>query len=249
MTLSPNARYEEKVKLTLRLVHGWGQTTTKILKRAIRCSSTDWLTSMVASGWIRSVKVYGRYFWLMTQLGLDHLSLICPRDELLELQTTRRINLRNFEHNRKAQEVLADKMSLGGAGCEIFVERQLSSLTMSEPGAKIPDGAFRDSSGAMTYIEIERSKKKQPELESMLLALARLIEDKPNAKVEIYIEPHLHDRYKSTLGGWLASGKFRAWSKSTAGELFQQGIYQSTATLANAMRRISFIPCVIGPHT
>jgi len=114
-------------------------------------------------------------------------------------------------------------------------------IDATEPGAKVPDGAFRSATGVMTYIEVERSRKPQPELEAMLLNISRLLEKTPGSLCEIHIEPGISERYVSTLKSWLRSGTFRSWSESTDGELFQSGIYPITPSLRAAMESISFI--------
>jgi hypothetical protein len=194
------------------------------------------------AGLARTERVLGQTFWLLTKTGLDTLRGFLGEDsEAAKLSGTRSVNLYAFGHNMTAQRLLAEKLKRGGDGCRWWGERQLRSLSMSEPGSKCPDAAFRGVDGAMTYIEVERSKKKQPELESMLLGLARLLEKQSRAKVEIYIEPGIVDRYKSTLGGWLARGEFRSWSESTEGELFESGVYKLSDSLRDALKRISFI--------
>jgi hypothetical protein len=150
--------------------------------------------------------------------------------------------LYSFAHNSHAQRVIAKKMRTGGEGCNWWSERQLRSLVdTTEPGAKVPDGAFQDASGAMTYVEVERSRKPQHELEVMLLNIARMLETRSSALCEIYIEPGISERYISTLKNWLKAGTFRAWSMSTDGELFPSGIYPITPSLRSSIERINFI--------
>lgn len=242
MKTSPTERNRQKVSEALLWLHVWGQSTADITRQACRSSSSAFLTSMKNAGLVRTERVLGQTFWLLTKTGVETLrSLVGEDSESGRLSGTRSVNLYAFAHNMKAQRLLAEKLRRGGDGCQWWGERQLRSLNMSEPGAKCPDAAFRAADSSITYIEVERTRKKQPELESMILGLARLLEKKLRARAEIYIEAGISERYVSTLKSWLRSGTFRAWSESTEGELFQQGIYQLTDTLRNALCRIEFI--------
>jgi hypothetical protein len=246
LKVSPVERNRQKVREALLWLHVWQQSTAEIVRKACRSSSTSFLAGMREAGLARTERVLGRTFWLLTKTGVDTLrSLLGEDHEGAKLAGTRSANLYAFAHNMHAQTVLAEKLRRGGDGCRWWGDRQLRALAMSEQAAKCPDAAFRAADGSMTYIEVERSKKKTPELETMLLALARLIEGKPRAQVEIHIEEGISERYVSTLKGWIATGSFRAWSLGTDGELFQQGIYRLTDSLRDAMRRIEFITCKI----
>lgn len=249
MRQSPIARHREKLKEALRIIHGHGQSTSQIVADSCRSSSTRFIGSLKEAGLIRFERVLGQTFVLLTKTGLDMLrSMSSPSDVLANLQGTRSVNLYAFGHSMTAQRILAAKLKKGGEGCSWWCERQLrAELNLSESGAKVPDAAFRDASGHTVFIEVERSRKKQPQLEAMLLNLARLIENKSRASVEIHIEEGIVERYRSTLGSWLARKEFRAWSEDTTGELFQQGIYRLTTTLEAAMRRINFIITKIKP--
>jgi hypothetical protein len=165
------------------------------------------------------------------------------KDKLAKLSGTRHVNLFAFSHNMHAQVILATKISQStGRPYSWWCDRQLRAmLDPSEPGAKAPDAAFRDANGCTTYIEVERSAKKQPELEAMLLNLSRLLEREKNSRAEIYLRAGIADRYKSTLANWLAKGTFRAWSLSTDDEIFESGIYPLTPTLTTAISKIRFI--------
>lgn len=243
MRTSPVERHREKVKEALRWIHGWQQSTAEITRIACRSSSTAFLSSMREAGLLRTERVLAQTFWLLTKNGLDLLRDISgPDDELAKLTGTRNVNLHAFGHNVTAQRVLAQKIKAGGEGGRWWCDRQLRSLVMSEAGAKCPDAAYMSPLGDMTYIEVERSRKKQPELESMMLALARLLESKHRAIAEVYIEPGIADRYKSTIGGWLSRKEFRAWSESTEGELYQNGVYNLNDSLRDAIMRIKFVP-------
>lgn len=249
MRLSPMARHRQKWNEALRIIHSFGQTTSEIVAKACRSSSTRFLASMKDAGLIKFEKVLGQTFVLLTKNGLDMLrSMSAPDDELAKLQGTRSVNLFAFGHSVTAQRILANKLKRGGEGCAWWSERQLRAIVdTTEPGAKVPDCAFKDAAAVMTYVEVERSRKPQPKLEVMLLNLGRLLEKQPTALGEIYIEPGISERYVSTLKSWLKSGTFRAWSEDTSGELFQQGIYPITPGLRDAFGRIQFIHQRITP--
>lgn len=242
MTVSPRERQRQKWRAALRWIHGWGQSTSTIVARACRSSSTSFIKDMREAGLVRHERVLGRTFVLLTKQGLDLLrSMSSEEDALAALHGTRTVNLYAFSHDQDAQRILSDKLHEGGDGCQWWCDRQLRALLQSNvPGAKSPDAAFKDRVGGLVYIEVEKTRKPQPELETMLLNLARLIEEKPLARVEIHISEGIVGRYKSTLGGWLSRGEFRAWSLDTDDELYQQGIYPLTETLQNALRRIEF---------
>lgn len=243
MKLSPMARHRQKLNEALRFIHSFGQTTSGIVALACRSSSTRFLASMKDAGLIKFERVLGQTFVLLTKNGVDLLrSMSATDDELAKLQGTRCVNLFAFGHAVTAQRILANKLKCGGEGCAWWSERQLRALVdTTEPGAKVPDCAFRDSAGITTYIEVERSRKPQPKLEVMLLNFARLLERQPASRGEIYIEPGIVERYVSTLKSWMKSGTFRAWSEDTSGDLFQQGIYPITSSLRDAFCRIQFI--------
>jgi len=247
MKESPRDRHRKKVLMALRWIHGWGQTTLKLLLSACGTTKSDFLTKLKEHGYVRTEYVIGRTFWILNKSGVDLLrSMSAADDELARLSGTRHVNLFAFTHNMLAQAVLAQKLSTGGNGCKWWCDRQLRAMIdPSEAGSKSPDAAFQDPSGNITYIEIERSPKKQPELECMILNLARLLEKKPTAKAEIYIAEGIRARYQSTLGHWLAEGSFRAWSLSTDKELYESGVYQISASLDDALRRIRLIPTKI----
>ena len=166
---------------------------------------------------MRKEKVLGRTFWLLNKSGVDLLKSMLPEGSTLaKLPGTRHVNLHAFAHDHHAQKVIAKKLRAGGDGCKWWSERQLRVLIdTTEPGAKVPDGAFCSANGVMTYVEVERSRKAQPALEAMLLNIARLLEKKPGNLCEVHIEPGITERYISTLKGWLRAGTFRAWSEST----------------------------------
>lgn len=247
MKISPRERHHAKVLQALRWTHGWGQTTQKLLLAACGVTKADFLTKLREHGYMRMEYVIGRTFWLLNKSGVDLLRSMCNKDdELAKLSGTRHPNLYAFSHNMYVQAVLAHKLRQGGHDCQWWCDRQLrASLTPSEPGSKSPDGAFKDSAGFTTYIEVERSAKRQPELEVMLLNLARLLEKDKKSCAEIYLAEGIQTRYKSTLGQWLANGTFRAWSQSTEGDLFESGIYQIPEPLGDAFRRITLIPTKI----
>lgn len=243
MRVSPNAKHREHVLSGLSWIHAHGATTRKILLDVCRVSKADFLKKLAADGYMRKEKVLGRTFWLLNKSGVDLLRSMLPTDSALgALPGTRHVNLHAFAHNSHAQRVLAAKLRAGGDGCKWWSERQLRSLVdTTEPGAKVPDGAFRDAAGRMTYIEVERSRKAQPELEAMLLNISRLLEKRPGSACEVHIEPGISERYISTLKSWLKAGTFRSWSEDTGGELFQSGIHPITPSLRSAMEAIRFI--------
>jgi len=243
MRLSPVARNREKVLNAISWTHGHGQTTREILLDVCRARKADFLKRLAADGYMRKEKVLGQTFWLLNKSGVDLMRSMLPDDSTLSaLPGTRHVNLHAFAHNSHAQKIIAKKLRAGGEGCRWWSERQLrATLDTTEPGAKVPDGAFRSATGVMTYIEVERSRKPQAALESMLLNIARLLEKKPDSLCEIHIEPGIAERYISTLKSWLKLGTFRAWSESTDGELFPSGIYPLTPALRSAMERINFI--------
>lgn len=247
MSVSPVERHRQKVREALRWIHGWQQSTSEITRTACRSSSTAFLSSMKEAGLLRTERVLAQTFWLLTKNGLDLLrDMSAEDDELAKLSGTRNVNLHAFGHHVTAQRVLAQKIKAGGEGGRWWCDRQLRAIVaMSEAGAKCPDAAYRSPGGETVYIEVERSRKKQPELEAMLLGLARLLESKTRATAEIYIEPGIADRYKSTIGGWLSRGEFRVWSESSDGELYQNGVYKLSDTLRAAMKRIAFINKVV----
>ena len=246
LKISPRDRHRQKVLRALRWTHGWGQTTLKLLLAACSVTKGDFLTKLKDYGYFRTEYVIGRTFWMLNKSGVDLLrSMVDEHDALARLSGTRHVNLFSFSHTMFAQAVLATKLSQGGPDCEWWCDRQIRALIEpSEAGAKSPDAAFRDATG-MTYIEIEKTPKKQAALEVMLLNLGRLLERTTNARAEIYIPSAIMDRYKSTLNNWLAQGTFRAWSLSTDDELFISGIYPIPATLDAALKRIKFIPSKI----
>lgn len=243
MRLSPTAKNRENVLAALSWAHAHGQTTREILLDVCRVSKADFLQRLAADGYMRKEKVLGRTFWLLNKSGVDLLRSMLPKDSTLgALPGTRHVNLHAFAHNSHAQRVIASKLRAGGEGCRWWSERQLRAIVdTTESGAKVPDGAFRDVNGRMTYIEVERSRKAQPELEVMLLNISRLLEKKTGSVCELHIEPGISERYVSTLKGWLRAGTFRAWSEDTTGELFQSGIHPITPSLRSAMEAIHFI--------
>ena len=243
MRLSPTAKHRENVLTALSWTHTHGQTTREILLDVCGVSKADFLKRLAEDGYMRKEKVLGRTFWLLNKSGVDLLRSMLPVDSALAaLPGTRHVNLHAFAHNSHAQRVIAAKLRTGGDGCKWWSERQLRTLVdTTEPGAKVPDGAFRDTAGRMTYIEVERSRKPQPALEAMLLNIAKLLEKNPGSVCEVHIEPGISERYISTLKSWLRAGTFRAWSESTEGELFQSGIYPITSNLRTALEAIAFI--------
>lgn len=243
MAISPRDRHREKVRQALRWIHGWGQSTQMLVLAACGSTKGTFLTKLKEHGYIRTEAVLGRTFWLLNKSGLDLLrSMSDEKDKLAMLSGTRHVNLFAFSHNMHAQVILATKISQSSGPHSWWCDRQLRSmLDPTEPGAKAPDAAFQNAHGCTTYIEVERSAKKQPELEAMLLNLARLLERNKNSTAEIYIRSGIADRYKSTLANWLAKGTFRAWSLSTDDEIFESGIYPLTPNLAAAMAGIRFI--------
>lgn len=243
MTVSPVEKNRQNVLNALSWCHAWQQTTRDILIDACRVSKSDFLHRLVKDGYMKQERVLGRTFWLLNKSGVDLLRSMLPEGDVLAgLTGTRHVNLHAFAHTMHAQKVIAQKIRSGGDGCQWWSERQLRALVdTTEPGAKVPDGAFKDSSGHMTFIEVERSRKPQPELEVMLLNIARLLERTSQSHCEIYIEPAISERYISTLKGWLKSRTFRAWSASTDGELYQSGVYEIHDKLRDAMNRIAFI--------
>ena len=247
MKESPRDRHRAKVVQALRWLHGWGQTTLKLLLAACGATKSDFLTKLKEHGYVRTEYVIGRTFWILNKSGVDLLRSMSPSDDALaKLSGTRHVNLFAFTHNMFAQAVLAQKLSEGGTGCQWWCDRQLRAmLDSSQSGAKSPDAAFKDASGKMTYIEIERSAKKQPELEAMMLNLGRLLEKEKNSSAEIYIAEGIINRYRSTLGHWLTDGTFRAWSLSTDNELFESGVYPLGVSLRDALGRIRIIPAKI----
>lgn len=243
MPLSPTAKNRQNVLTTLSAVHAFSQTTREIILDMCRVSKANFLTRLVADGYVRQERVLGKTFYLLNKSGLDLLRSMLPPDSTLgSLPGTRHVNLHSFFHNFYAQRVLAKKVRAGGDGCRWWCERQLrSTVNTTEPGAKVPDAAFRSSEGVTIYIEIERSRKPQSELEVMLLNTARLLEKEFGSLCEIHIERGIAERYISTLKGWLNAGTFRAWSQSTDDELFVSGIYPISTSLRDAMGRIQFI--------
>jgi len=247
MKESPRDRHRTKVLQALRWIHGWGQTTLKLLLAACGTTKSDFLTKLKEHGYVRTEYVIGRTFWILNKSGVDLLrSMSGPDDELAGLSGTRHVNLFSFTHNMFAQAVLAQKLSKGGHGCKWWCDRQIRALLdPSEAATKSPDAAFQDSAGNITYIEIERSAKKQPELECMILNLARLLEKKKSSTGEIYIAEGILGRYQSTLGQWISQGSFRAWSLSADNELYVSGVHPVSPALNNAFRRIRLIPTKI----
>lgn len=243
MSISPHDRHREKVLQALRWIHGWGQSTQKLVLTACRSTKSTFLTKLKEHGYIRTEAILGRTFWLLNKSGLDLLrSMTDEHDKLSKLSGTRHVNLYAFSHNMHAQVILATKISQSTGSHYWWCDRQLRAmLDLTEPGAKAPDAAFRDANGCTTYIEVERSAKKQPDLEVMLLNLSRLLERKENSRAEIYLRAGIADRYKSTQANWLAKGTFRAWSMSTDEELFESGIYPLTPSLKEALMKIRFI--------
>jgi hypothetical protein len=245
MRISPVERHREKVTMALRWLHGWQQSTAELLKLVCRSSNTNFLSSMREAGLAKIERVLGQSFWLLTRQGLELLrSMSATNDALANLAGTRNVNLHAFTHNMHTQRLLAQKIKKGPSqGFNWFCERELRARLVPEAGAKCPDGAYFDGSRTI-YLEVERSRKKQPELEAMLLNLGRLIEGRPLDAVEIHILPGIADRYKSTLGGWLSTGEFRAWSLSTEDELYESGRYDMQPSLRDALKRIQFLPLV-----
>lgn len=243
MPLSPTAKNRQNVLTTLSAVHAFSQTTREIILDMCRVSKANFLTRLVADGYVRQERVLGTTFYLLNKSGVDLLRSMLPPDSTLgSLPGTRHVNLYAFFHNAYAQRVLAKKVRAGGDSCRWWCERQLRSIVdTTEPGAKVPDAAFRSSQGVTIYIEVERSRKPQPELEVMLLNTSRLLEKNSDSLCEIHIESGIAERYISTLKGWLKAGTFRAWSLSTEGELFASGIYPIPPSLRDAMGRIEFI--------
>jgi len=247
MRRSPVEQHRLHVETALRWTHAWGQTTRKILLLVTGSSKSNYLARLLDDGYMRCEKVLGRTFWALNKSGVDLLRAMSPDgDAVALLSGSRHINLHAFAHNQLAQLVIADKLHAGGDGCRWMSERELrSSIKPSEPGSKVPDGAFVDHKGFTTYIEVERSRKVVHDLEAMLLNLSRLLESDSKSSCEIYIEPGIAERYISTLKGWLRSQSFRAWSESADGDLFlggeNKGVYPMTASLQNAMHRITFI--------
>lgn len=242
MLVSPSARNRQKVFEALRWLHGWGQSTSSILKLACRSTSGDFIARMRSNGLIRVERVLGTTFLLLTKSGVDLLrSMSAPDDALASLSGTRIVNLYAYHHNFYAQRLLAERMRKGPSDARWFCERQIRALVdATEPGAKCPDALYT-SSLERVFFEVERTKKKQPALEVMLLNTSRMLEQRPGYVCEIYIEAGISDRYKSTIGGWLSRQEFRAWSIGTDGEYFVNGIYKATDSLLAAMRRIKFI--------
>lgn len=243
MPLSPIAKHRENVINALCWCHAWQQTTRELLLSSCRVSKSDFLHRLARDGYMRKEKVLGRTFWLLNKSGVDLMRSMLPVDSSISaLAGTRHVNLHAFTHNYFAQRVIALKVFNGGARCRWWSERQLRSMVdVTEPMAKVPDGAFLDALGVMTYVEVEKTRKAQPELETMLLNIARMLEKKPTARCEIYIEQGISERYISTMKSWLHAGTFRAWSEDTGGDLFIQGIFPITATLHAAFERILFI--------
>lgn len=249
MSLSPRERHLQKVQLTLQWLHGWGQSTATILMEVNKSSRQDFLTGMATAGLIKQERVLGRVFWLLTRQGVEMLRSWSPKDDpLANLQATRSVNLYAFSHGVTAQRLLARKIKEGPRTFRWRCDRELKARLagdLTDEVAKAPDAFYSNEFGGV-YLEIERSKKKTPELEHMLLNLARLIESKPQLRAEIHISPGIAERYRSILGDILARRTFRAWSVSAEdGSLFVNGIYKTTDTLLDAYRRISLIDCVI----
>lgn len=247
MRRSPVEQHRLHVKTVLRWTHAWSQTTRKILLLVTGSSKSNFLSKLVEDGYMRCEKVLGRTFWALNKSGVDLLRAMSPEgDAVASLSGSRHINLHAFAHNQLAQQVIAAKLHAGGDGCRWMSERELrASIKPSEPGSKVPDGAFINANGFTTFIEVERSRKAVHDLEAMLLNLARLLESDSKSCCEIYIEPGIAERYISTLKGWLRSRSFRAWSETADGELFlsgeNKGVYLLTDSLQNAMERITFI--------
>lgn len=246
MRRSPAEQHRLHVAKVLRWTHAWSQTTRKILLLVTGSSKSNYLSRLVEDGYMRREKILGRTFWALNKSGVDLLRAMSPEgDAVASLSGSRHINLHAFAHNQLAQQVIASKLYSGGDGCNWICERELrASIKTSEPGTKVPDGAFIDPRGFTTFIEVERSRKAVHDLEAMLLNLARLLETDSKFCCEFYIEPGIAERYISTLKGWLRSGTFRAWSESADGELFlsseSNGVYPLTNSLRDAMERITF---------
>jgi hypothetical protein len=243
MQISPIERHRQKVHCALRWIHGWNQSTADLIKKACRSSSLGFLSSMKSNGWVRTERVLGQTFWLLTKQGVDFLrSLSGPDDVIAQLNAARGVNLYAFHHDAYAQRLLAELLKRSPpTGAKWLPERALRArFAHSAEGAKCPDAMYSDSVGTV-YLEVERSKKKQPALEVMLLNAARLIENQPKARVEIHIGTGIADRYRSTHGSWVARREFRSWGVSTDGELFEGGRYSSTESLHDAFLRIKLI--------
>jgi hypothetical protein len=244
MKLSPLKRHLEKAFCTLQWLHGWGHSTAVILMAACRSSSPRFLTSLKAAGLIRSEKVLGQTFWLCTRRGVEMLRSWSPDgDEIASLDAARGVNLYAFSHNMYAQQLLAQKLKRApSTGARWLPERALRAREAGRPveSGKCPDALYVDSAETV-YFEVERTKKKQPELEVTLLGLARLIESRSKACVEMHVATGIAPRYHSTLGQWLSTREFRAWERSVDGDLFESGKYQMTESLIDAFRRIKLI--------
>lgn len=249
MSVSPRERHLQKVLLTLKWLHGWGQSTAAILMNINKSSRQEFLTSMAKAGLIKKERVLGRVFWLLTRQGVELLRSWSPKDDqLAHLQATRSVNLYAFSHAVTAQRVLARKIKEGPISFHWQCDRVLKARLASEYSdeiSKAPDAYYATEYGGI-YIEVERSRKKTREVEKMLLNLARLIESKEKHHVEIYISPNIAGRYRSILGDILARRSFRAWSVSSAdGSLFLNGVYNTTDSLHAAYSRVRFIDCQI----
>lgn len=249
MSVSPRERHLQKVLLTLQWLHGWGQSTATILMDINKSSRQEFLTSMAKAGLIKKERVLGRVFWLLTRQGLEMLRSWVPKDDqLANLQATRSVNLYAFSHAVTSQRILAKKIKDGPINfiwrCDRVLKSRLAS-EFSDGASKAPDAYYETAHGGI-YIEVERSRKKTPEIEKMLLNLARLIETKDNHHVEIHISPNIAGRYRSILGEIISRRSFRAWSVSTAdGSLFLNGTYNTTDSLHAAFIRVRFIDCQI----
>lgn len=242
MTLSPTARNRQKILMAMRWIHGWGQSTTSIVKLACRTSSADFLTRMKERKLLRTERVMGATFLQLTRSGVQLLrNLSDPEDTLAALPSSRVVDLFAFHHNFYSQRLLAERIRKGPENAEWFCDRHIRAMLDSAGlGGKCPDAWYRTTT-QQVFFEVERTIKKQPALEIMLLNISRMLEKRPNAICEIHIEPAISDRYRSTLGSWLARHEFRAWSLGIDGKYIVSGIYTAPDTLVEAMKRIQFV--------
>lgn len=242
MKVSPAERNRQKILSALRWIHGWGQSTTEIVKLACRSTSGDFISKMKSRKLVRSERVLGTTFLQLTKTGVELLRNWSGGDDALAaLPASRVVDLYAFHHNFYAQRLLAERVRRGCESGQWFCDRQIRSIINSTDfGGKCPD-AWYYSATEKIFFEVERTKKKQPELEVMLLNISKMLERHSDSVCEIHIEPGISDRYRSTLSGWLSRGDFRTWSLGSDGKYTSAGIYTLHDSLESAMRRIKFI--------
>ena len=173
--MTPQARANEKARLTLGWMGVFHYTTESIVNRFLDIQARGLLPRLERQGMVKRVRVFSTrtsLLWVLTTDGLISAQA-CIAADIFYPRHPERIAGQLMRHNLLVQLLLADRFR--GRPDELETLRSARMLGEHELGDTVPDALYWERSGdesRLVYVEVELSYKPRAQIERKLQALA-----------------------------------------------------------------------------